>query len=138
MITKSLKYAGLIAVLAFSNSAMAYKSKYTSDGCKKPQFKNQLPAAYNSNTKLEAEPEAEISFTVSGDAEPGSIHIVAKKIPLKFNAEHKGSYYQVTAQLPAELSGKYVRINVDATAMMGCLGKDGWLVKVKPAISSEE
>ncbi len=138
MITKSIKWAGLVAVLAFSSSAMAYGSKYTSDGCKKPRFKSFEPAPYNQDTKLEAEAESEISFTVSGDAEPGSIHVVAKKIPLKFTAENKGPYYEITAKLPAELSGKYARINVDATAMMGCLGKDGWLIKIKKAASLEE
>lgn len=138
MIIKSIKLAGLIAVLAFSSSAMAYGSKYTSDGCKKPHFKSFEPVAYNQDTKIEAEAEAEISFTVSGNAEPGSIHIVAKKIPLKFKAVNKDTYYEVTAKLPPELSGKYARINVDATAMMGCLGKDGWLVKIKKAPSVEE
>ena len=131
MIKKSLTFAGLAAVLVFSNSAMAYKSQYTSDGCKKPQFKNMLPEAYNSDTKIETDAEAEISFTVSSDIEPASINIVAKKIPLKYKHEFKGSFYQITAKLPAELSGKYARINVDATALMGCVGKDGWLVKIK-------
>jgi hypothetical protein len=138
MITKSIKLVSLLAALAFSSSAMAYGSKYTSDGCKKPRFKSFEPVAYNQDTKIEAEAEAEISFTVSGDAEPGSIHIFAKKIPLKFKFVNKEAYYVVTAKLPAELSGKYARINVDATAMMGCLGKDGWLVKIKKAPSAEE
>jgi len=131
MITKSLKWTGLAVILAFSNSALAYKAKYTSDGCKKPRFKNMQPAAYNSDTKIEAEQGAEVSFTVSGDAEIGSLHIVAKKIPLKYTSEFKGSYYEVTANLPEALNGKYARISVDVTAMMGCVGKDGWLVKIK-------
>ncbi|MDC9728904.1 MAG: hypothetical protein PSN04_06185 [Methyloprofundus sp.] len=138
MITKSIKWVALVSVLAFSSSAMAYGSKYTSDGCKKPRFKSFEPAAYTQDTKLEAEAESEISFTVSGDAEPGSIHVVAKKIPLKFEIEHKDTFYEVTAKLPAELSGKYARISVDATAMMGCLGKDGWLIKIKKAAAAEE
>jgi len=131
MITKSLKWAGFIAVLAFSNSALAYKAKYTSDGCKKPRFNNMLPVAYNSDTKIEAEQGAEISFTVSSDAEIGSLNVSAKKIPLKYKSEFKGSYYEVTTNLPAALNGKYARISVDVNAMMGCLGKDGWLVKIK-------
>jgi len=131
MIKKSLTLAGLVTALVFSSSAMAYKSKYTHDGCKKPQFKNLQPEAYNSDTKIETEPEAEISFTVSSYIEPASINIVAKKIPLKYKHEFKDSFYRITAKLPAELTGKYVRINVDATALMGCVGKDGWLIKVK-------
>jgi hypothetical protein len=138
MITKAIKLTGLLAVLVFSSSALAYGSKYTNDGCKKPRFKSFQPIPYNHDTKMEADAEAEISFTVSGDADPGSIHIVAKKMPLKFKVEHKSTFYEITAKLPAELSGKYARISIDATAMMGCVGKDGWLVKIKKAPSTEK
>ena len=126
MIKKSLTLVCLVAGIGFSGSVFAYGSEYSSNGCKKPRFKSFTP-----EHKSEVDPESEISFTVSGYTEPGSIEVVAKKVPLKPNINFNGTYYTVTAKLPASLTGKYARIHVNADAMMGCNGKDGWLLKIR-------
>jgi len=135
MIKKSLTIVCLIASIGFANSAFAYGTRTTNDGCKKPRFKSFSP-----EHKAEIDPGAEVSFTVSGDADPASIVAVAKKEPLKLDVEFKGSFYAVSAKMPASLAGKYARIHVKADGVLGCKGKDGWLLKVRdlPASKGEK
>ncbi len=126
MIKKSLKLVFLISSIGFTNSAFAYGVKDTNNGCKKPRFKTFKPAH-----KSEVDPESKISFTVSGYANPDTIKVVAKNVPLKAKVEYKVSFYAVSATLPASLSGRYARIHVSAEGMLGCVGKDGWLLKIR-------
>jgi len=126
IIKKSFKWACLIISLGFSSAAFSYGASETNNGCKKPKFKTFSPGH-----KSEVDPESGISFTVSGYADPATIAATAKKVPLKVNVEYKMSFYEVTAQLPASLTGKYARIHVQANAMLGCTGKDGWLLKIR-------
>ena len=125
MIKKSLMLVGMVVSLVTINSAFAYQDSFTNNGCKKPRFKSFTPPH-----KAEVAPQSEISFTVSGYADPTTIEATAKKIPLKLNVENKGSFFEVTAKLPPELVNKYARINLFAGAPLGCVGKDGWLIKI--------
>ncbi len=82
----------------------------------------------------EVDPESEISFTVSGLADPTTIRATAKDLPLKLDIIDRKSYYQVKTILPAALTGKYVRIHLKVKAQKGeCRTKDGWLIKIKKA-----
>jgi len=126
MIKKSLKLAFLISSIGFTSTVFAYGAGDTNNGCKKPRFKTFTPAH-----KSEVDPESEISFTVSGYANPDTIKVVAKNVPLKAKVVYKMSFYAVSATLPASLRGRYARIHVSAEGMLGCVGKDGWLLKIR-------
>ncbi|MCF7971229.1 MAG: hypothetical protein K9L22_08715 [Methylococcaceae bacterium] len=133
MIKKSLKLVCLIVSIGFTGSAFAYGTSDTNNGCKKPKFKTFTPSP-----KSEVDPESEISFTVSGYADPVSIQAVAKDVPLDLKVDNKISFFEVTAKLPASLTGKYVRIHLQADAMLGCTGKDGWLLKIRDKAEGAE
>ncbi|MDF1582925.1 MAG: hypothetical protein RQ733_09380 [Methyloprofundus sp.] len=133
MIKKSLKLVCLIVSLGFTGTAFAYGTSETNNGCKKPKFKTFTP-----EHKSEVDPESEISFTVSNYADPLSIQAVAKNVPLDVNVENNQSFYQVTAKLPASLTGKYARIHVRADGVLGCTGKDGWLLKIRDKAAAAE
>lgn len=76
-------------------------------------------------------PETQIAFKATGTIDPGTIKVFAKKIQLAAKIVDKKSFWQITAKLPAELRG-FVRINVFAEApKRECIGKDGWLIKIK-------
>ena len=133
MIKKSLISACLIASIGFSASAFAYNSGNIELGCKKPRFKTFDPPH-----KGEADPESEISFTVSGYADSSTIRAVAKNIPLKLNIVDRDSFYAVSARLPAALTGKYARIHVKANNSVECKAKDGWLIKIRDEAAGGE
>ena len=133
MIKKSLILISLIASIGFTASAFAYNSGNIDLGCKKPRFKTFTPPH-----KAEADPESEISFTVSGYADPTTIKATAKNTPLKLNIVDKQSFYAVSAKLPAVLTGKYARIHLKANNTTDCKAKDGWLIKIRDKAESTE
>ncbi len=120
--------------ISFSTGTFAYNAGSVESGCKDPRFKTFLPPP-----KSEVDPESEISFTVSGDADPTTIKAMAKNVPLKLKIVDKNSFYDVSATLPASLTGKYARIHLKANNTTECKAKDGWLIKIRnKAAGSEE
>jgi len=134
-IIKNLTTTIILGAVFFSGSAFAYNAGNTEDKCLAPKFRTFSPPEHKKGNPVpEVEPESEISFTVSGYADPTTIRAVAKDQPLKLDIIDKKSYYQVSARLPAVLTGKYVRIHLKVKAQKGeCRTKDGWLVKIKKA-----
>ncbi len=131
---KTLISVSLMASIGFAGSVFAYNAGNVDMGCKKPRFKSFTPPH-----KGEADPESEISFTVSGYADGTTIKAVAKNIPLELNIIDRDSFYQVSARLPAALTGKYARIHVRANNTVECQAKGGWLIKIRDkAAGSEE
>jgi hypothetical protein len=126
MIKKSVTLAFFIAGIGFVGSAFAYNSGNVEQGCKDPRFKSFSP-----EHKAETDPESEISFTVSGYADPTTIKAMAKNVPLELTIVDKNSFYDVSAKLPASLTGKYARIHVRAHNTPECKAKDGWLIKIR-------
>ena len=134
MIKKIVVSASLIVSIGFASSAYAYNAGNVESKCKDPKFKTFFPAH-----KSEVDPESEISFTVSGYADPTTIKAMAKNVPLKLTIIDKNSFYDVSATLPASLTGKYARIHVRAHNTVECKAKDGWLIKIRDkAVGSDE
>lgn len=131
MIKNALKFACLLASFSFVTPAFAYNAGSVESGCKDPRFKTFHPEPYTPEHKVEVDPESEISFTVSGYADPSTIRAKAKNTPLKLTIVDKNSFYDVSAKLPASLTGKYARIHLKANNTPECKAKDGWLVKIR-------
>jgi biopolymer transport protein ExbD len=141
-IIKGLINVIFFVVIFFAGSANAYNNDSVSVRCKLPKFRSFSPPEKTKDTPIpEVEPESEIGFTVSGHVDPASIKVVAKGRKLELKIEDKMSYFQVSAKLPAELKGEFARINIraEAKAKEGfCIGKDGWLIKIKDAVVSDD
>lgn len=139
-IIKSLRHIGILIMVLFSGTVLAYNPGSVDKDCKSPKFTDFVPPEKKIDTPVpEVEPESEIEFRVSGFADPTTITATAKDQPLKLNIEDKNSFYQASAILPAVLNGKYARINLQAKAQSGpCDTKDGWLIKIKKAAESVE
>jgi hypothetical protein len=63
-----------------------------------------------------------------------------KKKEVAYTVENKNSFYLIKSKIPAEYTGKFIRINGFVMAKLDCQGKDGWLVKVadaKPEVKAE-
>lgn len=138
-IIKHLNIILTVGAILFASSATAYSPTDVGEKCYPPKFKTfSPPEQIKGGPVPEVEPESEISFTVSGSADPTTITIVARDQPLKVNYVDRKSYYTVSAKLPASLNGKYVRLHLKVNAQKGfCRAKDGWLVKVKKAAAPE-
>ncbi len=137
---KSLKIILVFVTILFTGSAVAYGTGSSEQKCKKPRFRSFSPAEQVKGGPVpEVEAEATVGFWVSGFAEPISIRAEVKGQKLKLNVVNKQPYYRVTIKLPATLNGKYARINIQARVKNDdCVGKDGWLIKVKKAGESVE
>lgn len=140
-IKRTMKFTVLMFATLSVNVASAYTEEKDKPVCKAPKIRDFNLPVYSAEEKVEVPPESELMFTISNWTKPESIKVTAKGVPLEANIEDKNSFFRVTAKLPAELSGKYVRINVMANAVLGCKGEGGWLVKVAdgqaPAPSSD-
>ncbi|MFW5443810.1 MAG: hypothetical protein ACKE51_05845 [Methylococcaceae bacterium] len=139
-IIKSLKIPLILGMVFFTGSAFAYSSTDVGEECLPLRFRNFSPPEQTKESPVpEVAPESEISFTVSGRADPTTIVVVAKDQPLKIKYVDRQSYFEVSAKLPAVLTGKYARIHLKAKAQKGfCVSKDGWLIKIKKAAEIEQ
>jgi hypothetical protein len=126
-ITKSIRMTVMLGMTVFTGTALAYGD--TDKDCKDPKFRTFEPEHLS-----EVDPETEISFHVSNWADPITIKVEARKVPMEVSVVDKMNFFVATAKLPASINGKYARIHVSAKAKDGrCLGQDGWLLKVKKA-----
>ncbi len=134
-IIKNVTTTIILGSVLLSGSAFAYNAGNTDDKCLAPKFKTFSPPEHTKGNPVpEVAPESEISFTVSGYADPTTIRAMAKDQPLKLDIIDRKSYYQVKAKLPAVLNGKFARIHLKAKTQKGeCRSKDGWLIKIKKA-----
>ena len=135
---RKAKYLNIIVILGtlfFTHSVFAYNAGTTDKNCKPPKLMDFNPPEKTKNTPVpEVASESEISFTVSGYADPTTIKAQAKNEKLDLNIVDRNSFYQVSAKLPASLSGKYARIEIKVKAQSGpCVAKDGWLIKINKA-----
>lgn len=122
------KTAVLISAVMFASTAWAVTpAEEEEKECKKPKFRDFVPEA-----KSEVAPESEVSFHVSRGADPHSVTADAKGEKMTVvNVQDKVTFLKVTTKLPSSLRDGFARIHVTAKAAEGgCLGQDGWLIKI--------
>ena len=127
-----INFAVATIILLLTHSAIAATEEDEKKVCKLPKILDFTLPLYALPEKLEVEPESEYSFRVSGDVVVDKIKVDAKEKPLKIETKSNTSFVLVKGKLPAEFTGKYVRLDVTAgTDLNGCRAKAGWLIKVK-------
>ena len=125
-----LKSSLLVGLVALSGQALAYSPEELEKACKKPRFTDFNLPIYKAPDNIEVAPKSEFIIKISAWVDPTTITLTAKKQPLAFELESTSTFHKIKAQLPAELSGEFVRIDVGAKAVLGCDDKTGWLIKV--------
>jgi hypothetical protein len=130
---KILKSLLLFSALMMSYSALAYNGKPVDEQCKKPRFDRFSLPTYKASERIEVAPESEFSFRLSSKVAAETLKITIKKKAVKYTIENKNSFYLITSKIPAEYTGKFVRINTSVTAKLDCKGRGGWLIKVADA-----
>lgn len=137
--SKILQGVLISAVLLMSGNALAFRGGGPiQDHCRDPKFKGFSLTEFKAPEKAEVAPESEFSFTLSGWTDPEKIKLTVKDKVLPIEILFKKSFYLIKSKIPAEYTGKFVRINAFATATMGCRSKDGWLVKVASGPAAAE
>jgi hypothetical protein len=126
-----IKASFTLALLSVSvDSCFAYSAGEVQEDCKKPQVREFSLPIYQEPEKIEVASESEFSFKLSEWTDPGSIKVTMKEQVVPITVESNSSFHKVTGKIPAEYTGKYVRINLFSKAVLGCYERDGWLVKV--------
>lgn len=125
-----LKSMCVLAMVTVSTSAIAYTKDDDEKACKKPQFKDFTLPVYQEPEKHEVAPEAAFTVMLSPWVDPKSIKLSAKNKPLEFSVESNSSFHRVKSKIPAEYTGKFIRLDISAKSTLGCGEKDGWLIKV--------
>jgi hypothetical protein len=130
MLKKTLKIILLFSTLITTHNAFAFNGKPLTEECQTPRFDKFSLPVYKAPQRLEVPPEAEFSFTLSSKIAPETVRILMRKETIPHTTQSNTSFHRITAKIPAKYTGKFIRINVFATAKLECTGKDGWLVKV--------
>ena len=120
----------LIAAALCSVEAYAYSDDKEKEICRNPKVQEFTLPIYSETNKIEAQPEAEFSFVVSGWANPKKFKLSAKNVDIPFTVQSTETYHKVKAKLPASLTGQSVRVNARIPAVLGCYTTIGWLIKV--------
>jgi len=134
-ITKTIKCVTLLSTVLLNTAAWAYSADQTELQCKPPHFREFSLPVYAAPENKEVPPESEFTIMMSPWTHPDTIKLTAKGKPLKFTMESNDSFHRLTAKLPAEFNGSYVRLNLSAKAILGCHNQEGWLLKVAKPLS---
>ena len=120
----------LIATLMLTGNVLAVTPDEEDEKvCKKPKFRDANPAHL-----AEVKPESVISFHISRGADPHSVTAEARGEKMSVEVQNKMTFLLATAKLPATVNEGFARIHVTAKAQDGgCLGQDGWLLKIQSA-----
>ncbi|MDD5228020.1 MAG: hypothetical protein PHN45_05370 [Methylococcales bacterium] len=129
-LVNAIKSAAVVLMLLSNVEAQAYSAGEVEEICKKPQVREFSLPTYQEPEKIEVAPESEFSFKLSVWTDPSTIKLSMKEQAVPFAVESNSSFHKVTAKIPAEFTGKYVRINLFSKAVLGCYDREGWLVKV--------
>jgi hypothetical protein len=127
-ITKSIVLAALMLA---NGAAFAYSPEELAKECHKPKFTDFTLTEYKVPEQVEVAPESAFSFKVPAWTNPDTIKLNIKDKPIAFTIESNNSFHKVNAKIPAEYTGKFVRVNASAKVIDGaCHHETGWLLKV--------
>lgn len=115
----------------FTPTAMAEEDTKKKD-CKPPRLRSLKPENH-----AEVAPESEFSFTLPVWTDPEKVTVTVKKIPTDVVVEDHNSFFLVKGKLPESLENTYARISVRAVANLGCIKRDGWLVKISARTNAQ-
>lgn len=130
---KILKTLFIFSALIVSYSASAYNGKPLDEQCKKPRFDRFSLPIYKPPERINVAPESEFSFRLSSKTAVETLKLTIKGKSIDYQIEKNNSFSRITSKIPAEYTGKFIRINASVTAKLDCIGKGGWLVKVADA-----
>lgn len=121
-----------VAVFLFGSSvaSYAYSVGEVEEICKKPKIHDFSLPVYQEPEKIEVAPESDLTFSLSVWTNPDAIKLTIKDEPLEFTRETNSSLHKIHAKIPAKFTGQFARINITATAVLGCYTKEGFLIKV--------
>jgi hypothetical protein len=119
-----------ITSLIVSAESYAYSAGEVDEICKKPKIHDFSLPVYQEPEKIEVAPESDLTFSLSAWTNPDVIKLTIKDEPLEFTRESNTSIHKIRAKIPAKFTGQFARINVTATAILGCYTKEGFLIKV--------
>ena len=120
----------ILLILLSSFEAAAYYDEKKDELCREPKIQEFNLPEYSAANMKEVPAEAEFSFVVSGWANPKKIKVMAKDKPIPFTVESSDTFHKVKGKIPAEYTGKYIRLNVRIPAVLECYSTQGWLLKV--------
>jgi hypothetical protein len=131
MRVKPFVQTAIVSVLLGSSIASyAYSAGEVEDICKKPKIHDFSLPTYHEPEKIEVAPESDLTFSLSVWTNPDAIKLTIKDEPLEFTRETNSSVHKIRAKIPAKFTGQFARINVTATAVLGCYTKEGFLIKI--------
>ena len=134
---QTAKVVGVALALLTSVQVQAYSAGEVEEVCKKPQVREFSLPTYQEPDNIEVAPESEFSFKLSDWTDPQTIRLTLKEQPAVFTVESNSSFHKITAKIPPELTGKYVRIDLFSKAVLGCYAREGWLIKVADKIEAQ-
>ena len=129
-ITITLRLIAACLLVIAHGTANAYEEEKEKETCQKPRFSDFTLPIYSAANPVEAAAESEFSFKISPYSNLETLSLSAKKNQLTFKVDSNSSFHKITAKLPAEFNGQFVRINARVTAVLGCYDAAGWLIKV--------
>lgn len=126
-----------VAVVVYGNVGIAWGYEggpaggTASDPCGGVMFSEFNPQPFSQeNNSAEVAPQSEFSFLASKETFPTRIAVSIKgeAVPIEVTPHYAG--FRVTGNLPNNVKGTFVRINVSAKGPYQCERGDGWLLKV--------
>jgi hypothetical protein len=121
----------LATTLLLSQSVFAYDTEDKSkEPCKPPKMLEFTLPEYSKAEPHEVPPQSEFSFKLSGGTPAEKIRVIIKDKPLPVEITSNSSFTLIKGKIPAEYTGQYARLNVIVNTELGCISRDGWLVKI--------
>ena len=102
------------------------------DPCIKVIVSAYNPPPFSRETNnVEVAPGSNFSFLISKEAKIDTIKVSVKGeyLPTTLSQQQTGTF--VKGKLPAKITSKYIRVEIEAKGPNGCDRVDGWLLKIK-------
>lgn len=125
-----LNWLILTALTLFNFAAYGYDDEKEKEKCRNPKIQEFTLPEYVAPENKQVPPETEFSFVVSGWTDPKHIKLKAKDKDIPFTIKSSDTFHKVFSKIPAEYTGKYIRLNARIPAVLGCYSTIGWLIKV--------